>query len=167
MAVYHCHFFKKINMKKITIVVLVLFINGCVSLSLGENLAKKVSKKRSNESVALDAIMYDSSASTMLAINHILPAKSAKFEMINKNIIFPAIKRNDIDVYNSLKFLAPEAPNQDGNYTFIYIASPYLEDKSYDLLEILVDEYGRLTAEEYFDIWINCFASEQVVMTFR
>ncbi|MDG2287397.1 MAG: hypothetical protein P8L43_01345, partial [Candidatus Marinimicrobia bacterium] len=115
----------------------------------------------------LDAIAYDSSASTMLAINHILPAKSAKFEMINKNIIFPAIKRNDIDVYNSLKFLAPEAPNEDGTYTFIYVANPYLEDKSYDLLEILVDEYGRSTAEEYFDIWVNCFAYEQVVMTFR
>ena len=153
-------------MKKISIIILALFISGCVNLSLGENLAKKVSKKRTKEVVSLN-IDYNSSSSTMLAINHILPAKSAKFEMLNKNIILPAMKRHDIDVYNSLKFLAPEGPNEDGTYTFIYVASPYLQDKSYDLLEILIDEFGRSTAEEYFDIWVNCFAYEQEVMTFR
>lgn len=111
--------------------------------------------------------VYQSNGTTMMAINHILPAKSASFEMMNKTIILPAFKRNDIDVYNSLQFLAPEGPNEDGTYTFVYVAKPYLEDKNYDILDILIAEYGRPRAEEYFDIWLSCFAYEQEVMSFR
>jgi len=111
--------------------------------------------------------VYVSQSATMMAINHILPAKSAAFEMMNKTIILPAFKRNDIDVYNSLQFLAPEGQNEDGTYTFVYVASPYLEDKNYDILDVLVAEYGRFQAEEYFDIWLSCFAYEQEVMSFR
>ena len=111
--------------------------------------------------------VYASQSATMMAINHILPAKSAAFEMMNKTIILPAFKRNDIDVYNSLQFLAPEGQNEDGKYTFVYVASPYLEDKNYDILDVLVAEYGRFQAEEYFDIWLSCFAYEQEVMSFR
>jgi len=111
--------------------------------------------------------VYASQSATMMAINHILPAKSAAFEMMNKTIILPAFKRNDIDVYNSLQFLAPEGQNEDGTYTFVYVASPYLEDKNYDILDVLVAEYGRFQAEEYFDIWLSCFAYEQEVMSFR
>ena len=111
--------------------------------------------------------VYASQSATMMAINHILPAKSAAFEMMNKTIILPAFKRNDIDVYNSLQFLAPEGQNEDGTYTFVYVANPYLEDKNYDILAVLVAEYGRLRAEEYFDIWLSCFAYEQEVMSFR
>ena len=111
--------------------------------------------------------VYQSNGTTMMAINHILPAKSASFEMMNKTIILPAFKRNDIDVYNSLQFLAPEGPNEDGTYTFVYVAKPYLQDKNYDILDILIAEYGRPRAEEYFDIWLSCFAYEQEVMSFR
>jgi hypothetical protein len=44
----------------------------------------------------------------MVAINHILPQRAGQFEMLNKTVILPAIKREDIEVYNSLKFLIPE-----------------------------------------------------------
>ena len=44
----------------------------------------------------------------------------------------------DIEVFNSLKFLVPEEPNEDGNLTYMFIADPYLEDKNYDIFEILV-----------------------------
>ena len=103
----------------------------------------------------------------MMAINHILPAKMGQFEMMNKTIIFPAFKRNDIAVYNSLQFLIPEGQNEDGTYTFVYLANPYLKDKNYDILEVLISEYGRTRAEEYFDIWLSCFAYEQEVLSFK
>ena len=61
----------------------------------------------------------------------------------------PAIKREDINVYNSLKFLVPEEQNEDGNLTYMFIADPYLEEKSYDIFEILMAQYGRSRAEEY------------------
>ena len=133
-----------------------------IPISIGNRVVETPSA--TNEA---ETSVYASQSATMMAINHILPAKSAAFEMMNKTIILPAFKRNDINVYNSLQFLAPEGQNEDGTYTFVYVASPYLEDKNYDILDVLIAEYGRLRAEEYFDIWVNCFAYEQVVMTFR
>ena len=153
-------------MNRIILLAAALFINGCVSLSVGEKLSKRINNKPDNVKEA-DTSVYVSDTSTMMAINHILPAKMGQFEMMNKTIIFPAFKRNDIDVYNSLQFLTPEGVNEDGTYTFVYVANPYLQDKNYDILDILIAEYGRSRAEEYFDIWLSCFAYEQEVMSFR
>ena len=166
MGVYPFHYFKMIKMNRTILLAAALFINGCVSLSVGEKLSKRINNKPDNVKKA-DTSVYVSDTSTMMAINHILPAKMGQFEMMNKTIIFPAFKRNDIDVYNSLQFLTPEGVNEDGTYTFVYVANPYLQDKNYDILDILIAEYGRSRAEEYFDIWLGCFAYEQEVMSFR
>ena len=150
-------------MKKILIITLSFMAYSCaLPVSIGNRVVE--APNATNEE---NGSVYQSNGTTMMAINHILPAKSASFEMMNKTIILPAFKRNDIDVYNSLQFLAPEGPNQDGLYLFIYVAKPYLEDKNYDILDILIAEYGRPRAEEYFDIWLSCFAYEQEVMSFR
>jgi|TARA_B100000809_G_scaffold164640_1_gene161995 hypothetical protein len=150
-------------MKKIFIITLSFMMYSCaIPISIGNRVVETPSATNKAETS-----VYASQSATMMAINHILPAKSAAFEMMNKTIILPAFKRNDIDVYNSLQFLAPEGQNEDGTYTFVYVASPYLEDKNYDILDVLVAEYGRFQAEEYFDIWLSCFAYEQEVMSFR
>jgi len=150
-------------MKKILIITLSFMAYSCVlPVSIGNRVIE--APNTVNEE---NGSVYESNGTTMMAINHILPSKSASFEMMNKTIILPAFKRNDIDVYNSLQFLAPEGPNEDGTYTFVYVAKPYLEDKNYDILDILIAEYGRPRAEEYFDIWLSCFAYEQEVMSFR
>ncbi len=166
MGVYPFHYFRIMKINKIILIVMALFINGCVSLSIGDKLSKRAVNKSTNTS-KVEASVYASENTTMMAINHILPAKSAAFEMMNKTIIFPAFKRNNIDVYNSLQFLAPEGENEDGTFTFVYVANPYLEDQNYDILDVLIAEYGRSRAEEYFDIWLSCFAYEQEVMSFR
>jgi hypothetical protein len=150
-------------MKKILIITLSFMAYSCaLPVSIGNRVVE--APNATNEE---NGSVYQSNGTTMMAINRILPAKSASFEMMNKTIILPAFKRNDIDVYNSLQFLAPEGPNEDGTYTFVYVAKPYLEDKNYDILDILITEYGRPRAEEYFDIWLSCFAYEQEVMSFR
>jgi len=166
MGVYPFHYFRMIKVNRIILAAALLFMNGCVSLSVGEKLSERINNKPDKVSKS-DMSIYASDASTMMAINHILPAKMGQFEMMNKTIIFPAFKRNDIDVYNSLQFLTPEGKNEDGTYTFVYVANPYLQDKNYDILDILIAEYGRSRAEEYFDIWLSCFAYEQEVMSFR
>jgi len=150
-------------MKKILIITLSFMAYSCaLPVSIGNRVVE--APNATNEE---NGSVYQSNGTTMMAINRILPAKSASFEMMNKTIILPAFKRNDIDVYNSLQFLAPEGPNEDGTYTFVYVAKPYLQDKNYDILDILIAEYGRPRAEEYFDIWLSCFAYEQEVMSFR
>ena len=150
-------------MKKLVIICLTLTMYGCVSLSIGNRSIANEENKNANDSNTV----YSQNGKTMVAINYILPQRAGQFEMLTKTIIMPAMKREDGEVFKSLKFLVPEEQNEDGNLTYMFIADPYLEEKNYDIYEVLVSQYGRTRAEEYFDRWISCFAYEQEVISFR
>ena len=150
-------------MKKILIISFVYLISSCAGpVSVGNKAI--VEPKKNNETINT---VYAKNGKTMVALNYILHQRAGQFEMLTKTIIMPAIKRQDVEVYDSLKFLVPEQPNEDGNLTYMFIADPYIEDKNYDIFEVLVSQYGRARAEEYFDRWITCFAYEQEVISFR
>ena len=150
-------------MKKLVIIFLTLTMYGCVSLSIGNRSIATDENKNTNDSNTV----YSQNGKTMVAINYILPQRAGQFEMLTKTVIMPAMKREDAEVFKSLKFLVPEEQNEDGNLTYMFIADPYLEEKNYDIFEVLVSQYGRTRAEEYFDRWISCFAYEQEVISFR
>jgi len=150
-------------MKKLVIICLTLTMYGCVSLSIGNRSIANEENKNANDSNTV----YSQNGKTMVAINYILPQRAGQFEMLTKTIIMPAMKREDGEVFKSLKFLVPEEQNENGNLTYMFIADPYLEDRNYDIFEVLVSQYGRARAEEYFDRWISCFAYEQEVISFR
>ena len=150
-------------MKKLVIIFLTLTMYSCVSLSIGNRSIANEENKNTNDSNTV----YAQNGKTMVAINYILPQRAGQFEMLTKTIIMPAMKREDGEVFKSLKFLVPEEQNEDGNLTYMFIADPYLEEKNYDIFEVLVSQYGRTRAEEYFDRWISCFAYEQEVISFR
>ena len=150
-------------MKKLVIIFLTLTMYGCVSLSIGNRSIASEENKNANDSNTV----YSQNGKTMVAINYILPQRAGQFEMLTKTIIMPAMKREDGEVFKSLKFLVPEEQNEDGNLTYMFIADPYLEEKNYDIFEVLASQYGRARAEEYFDRWISCFAFEQEVISFR
>lgn len=150
-------------MKKLVIICLTLTMYGCVSLSIGNRSIANEENKNANDSNTV----YSQNGKTMVAINYILPQRAGQFEMLTKTIIMPAMKREDGEVFKSLKFLVPEEQNEDGNLTYMFIADPYLEEKNYDIFEVLASQYGRARAEEYFDRWISCFAFEQEVISFR
>ena len=150
-------------MKKLVIIFVTLIMYGCVSLSIGNKSIATDENKNANDSNTV----YSQNGKTMVAINYILPQRAGQFEMLTKTVIMPAMKREDSEVFKSLKFLVPEEQNEDGNLTYMFIADPYLEDRNYDIFEVLVSQYGRTRAEEYFDRWISCFAYEQEVISFR
>ena len=151
-------------MNKIVIIVSTFLMYSCVvPVSIGNKSIAEVEVQKTNETNTV----YTKNGKTMVAINYILPQRAGQFEMLTKTVIMPAIKREDINVYNSLKFLVPEEENEEGNLTYMFIADPYLEEKSYDIFEMLMAQYGRSRAEEYFDRWISCFAYEQEVISFR
>ena len=150
--------------KKIPIFILALTIYSCVvPVAIGNRTVADNESKSSND---LNSV-YAKNGKTMVAINYILPQRAGQFEMLTKTVIMPAMKREDAEVFQSLKFLVPEEQNEDGNLTYMFIADPYLEDRNYDIFEVLVSQYGRARAEEYFDRWISCFAYEQEVISFR
>jgi hypothetical protein len=151
-------------MKKYIIMFFAFTLYSCVvPVSIGNRSVADNESKTSNDSNTV----YTQNGKTMVAINYILPQRAGQFEMLTKTVIMPAMKREDAEVFNSLKFLVPEQQNDDGNLTYMFIADPYFENKNYDIFEVLVSQYGRTRAEEYFDRWISCFAYEQEVISFR
>ena len=151
-------------MNKLPIFILTLTMYSCVvPVAIGNKTIADNESKTSNDSNTV----YSQNGKTMVAINYILPQRAGQFEMLTKTIIMPAMKREDAEVFKSLKFLVPEEQNDDGNLTYMFIADPYLEEKNYDIFKVLVSQYGRTRAEEYFDRWISCFAYEQEVISFR
>ena len=151
-------------MKKYIIMFFAFSLYSCVvPVSIGNRSVADNESKTSNDSNTV----YTQNGKTMVAINYILPQRAGQFEMLTKTVIMPAMKREDAEVFKSLKFLVPEEQNEDGNLTYMFIADPYLEDRNYDIFEVLVSQYGRARAEEYFDRWISCFAYEQEVISFR
>jgi hypothetical protein len=151
-------------MKKYIIMFFAFTLYSCVvPVSIGNRSVADNENKSANNSNTV----YTNSSKTMVAINYILPQKAGQFEMLTKTVIMPAMKREDAEVFKSLKFLVPEQQNDDGNLTYMFIADPYFENKNYDIFEVLVSQYGRTRAEEYFDRWISCFAYEQEVISFR
>ena len=151
-------------MKKHLIMIFAFTFYSCV---VPVSIGNKSVVDNENKSVKDSKTVYTNNGKTMVAINYILPQRAGQFEMITKTVIMPAIKREDVEVFKSLKFLVPEEQNEDGNFTYIFIADPYLEERNYDIFEVLVSQYGRTRAEEYFDRWISCFAYEQEVISFR
>ena len=110
-------------MKKLSLIILTLAMYGCVvPVSIGNKSIAEADNKNKNESNTV----YTQNGKTMVAMNYILPQRAGQFEMLTKTVIMPAIKREDIQVYNSLKFLVPEEQNEDGNLTYMFIADPYL-----------------------------------------
>ena len=151
-------------MKKYIIMFFAFSLYSCVvPVSIGNRSVADNESKTSNDSNTV----YTQNGKTMVAINYILPQRAGQFEMLTKTVIMPAMKREDGEVFKSLKFLVPEEQNEDGNLTYMFIADPYLEERNYDIFEVLVSQYGRTRAEEYFDRWISCFAYEQEVISFR
>ena len=151
-------------MKKYIIMFFAFTLYSCVvPVSIGNRSVADNENKSANNSNTV----YTNNSKTMVAINYILPQRAGQFEMLTKTVIMPAMKREDAEVFKSLKFLVPEEQNEDGNLTYMFIADPYLEEKNYDIFEVLVSQYGRTRAEEYFDRWISCFAYEQEVISFR
>ena len=101
-------------MNKIVIIVFSFLVYSCVvPVSIGNKSFAEVEGKKTNDTNTV----YKMNGKTMVAINYILPQRAGQFEMLTKTIIMPAIKREDINVYNSLKFLVPEEQNEDGNLT--------------------------------------------------
>lgn len=151
-------------MRKFSVLILAFTLYSCVvPVSIGNKSIADVKNKDTNDSNTV----YAQNGKTMVAINYILPQRAGQFEMLTKTVIMPAMKREDAEVFKSLKFLVPEQQNDDGNLTYMFIADPYFENKNYDIFEVLVSQYGRTRAEEYFDRWISCFAYEQEVISFR
>ena len=89
---------------------------GCVvPVSIGN---KAIAKPEPKINVKSNTV-YSQNGKTMIALNYILPHKAVSRD-VNKDSNHACIKREDLSVYNSLKFLVPEEQNDDGNLTYMF-----------------------------------------------
>ena len=95
-------------MKKILIISFVYLISSCaVPVSVGNKAI--VEPKENNETINT---VYAKNGKTMVALNYILPQRAGQFEMLTKTIIMPAIKRQDVDVYDSCLLYTSDAADE-------------------------------------------------------
>ena len=135
-------------MKKYIIMFFAFSLYSCVvPVSIGNRSVADNENKNSNDSNTV----YTQNGKTMVAINYILPQRAGQFEMLTKTVIMPAMKREDGEVFKSLKFLVPEEQNEDGNLTYMFIADPYLEEKIMIFLKYL---YPNMEEQELKNILI-------------
>ena len=135
-------------MKKYIIMFFAFSLYSCVvPVSIGNRSVADNENKTSNDSNTV----YTQNGKTMVAINYILPQRAGQFEMLTKTVIMPAMKREDGEVFKSLKFLVPEEQNEDGNLTYMFIADPYLEEKIMIFLKYL---YPNMEEQELKNILI-------------
>ena len=89
-------------MKKHLIMIFAFTFYSCVvPVSIGNKSVVDNENKSANDSNTV----YANNGKTMVAINYILPQRAGQFEMLTKTVIMPAMKREDAEVFKSLKFL--------------------------------------------------------------
>ena len=98
----------------------------------------------------------------VMFINHVKADKCKEFEHLRSDIIKPVVDKSHPETSPRVRFLRPMEQNEDGTYTYVFLADPYLEAAEYNLLEILRPEYGEEQARKYLVDFRNCLASPQV-----
>ena len=63
----------------------------------------------------------------------------------------------------TMRLLRPTQINDDSTWTFLFIADPYIEGATYNIVPPLLQKYGEDGAQAVFDRWNDCFAAGQEV----
>jgi hypothetical protein len=58
--------------------------------------------------------------------------------------------------------LYPTAANADGTYTYVWLFDPFIEGAGCSIRNLLRKMYEEEKAAEYFHLWVDAHASEQV-----
>src|SRR5689334_4751725 len=95
-------------------------------------------------------------------INHIGAEKRNEFEHFLHVILMPAVAHTHPEVYNKTRVLHPQAPNEDGSYTYIFLMDPLVKDGIYNVREILMGYYNAAQVEEYMRLWDEALLTPQI-----
>ena len=106
-------------------------------------------------------------------INKIKFDKKQEFDKILFGEVMPAFteyRDKDDEKYElnkkslkTIRILRPTQINDDSTWTFLFIADPYIEGATYNIVPPLLQKYGEDGAQAVFDRWNDCFAAGQEV----
>ena len=106
-------------------------------------------------------------------INKIKFDKKQEFDKILFGEVMPAFteyrdkddEKNEMNKKSlkTMRLLRPTQINDDSTWTFLFIADPYIEGATYNIVPPLLQKYGEDGAQAVFDRWNDCFAAGQEV----
>ena len=106
-------------------------------------------------------------------INKIKFDKKQEFDKILFGEVMPAIteyrdkddEKNEMNKKSlkTMRLLRPTQINDDSTWTFLFIADPYIEGATYNIVPPLLQKYGDDGAQAVFDRWNACYAAGQEV----
>ena len=84
-----------------------------------------------------------------VVLNHVKAENWEEHKDFVLNILIPAAEKIVPHEMGHTRFLYQTEPNEDDNYTSVFLMDPVVEDGNYDILEILKKAYGDEQAEVY------------------
>ncbi len=99
---------------------------------------------------------------TWVLLNHVKPDRRKEFERFMHEIIKQIAVRSEPHVLNRTRILHPTEPNEDGTYTYIFLADPFVPDGEYNIEKLLSLAYSPEEADELSKLFYESLASDQV-----
>ena len=65
------------------------------------------------------------------------------------------------EIASSVRILNPMNPDEDGNFTYVFMMDPVIEGADYSINSVLLQFFGEEVANEKVKLWADCFAKPQ------
>ena len=100
----------------------------------------------------------------MVLVNRIKADKKEVFE----ELIYNDIQKNSkeaggflAEVTSSVRILNPINPDEDGNFTYVFIMDPIIKGVDYSIESVLVQFFDEEVANEKVKLWADCYVEPQ------
>ena len=102
--------------------------------------------------------------SVWVLVNRIKADKKEVFEELIYNDILKNSKEAggaQADIISSVRILNPMNPDEDGNFTYVFIMDPMIEGVDYSIGSVLLQFFDEEVANEKVKLWTDCYAEPQ------
>lgn len=97
----------------------------------------------------------------LIRVNTIKADKREQFEQFVHQILYPAIVQLEPMAARQVRFLHPNAANEDGTFTYVFLMDPVIEGLDYDIAQLLKRAYGEVLGEEHNELRREAEAAPQ------
>jgi hypothetical protein len=94
-------------------------------------------------------------------INRIKADKREQFEHFVQQILHPAAVRHEPAAARQVRVLYPREANEDGTYTYVFLADPLIEGVDYEMGRLLKRAYGETLGAEHHELCLEAMAAPQ------
>ncbi len=115
-----------------------------------------------NEEIQKECLRAVDGEKIWVLVNHVKPDRRQEFERFMHEIIKQIAVRSEPHVLNRTRILHPTEPNEDGTYTYIFLADPFVPDGEYNIEKLLSLAYSPEEADELSKLFYESLASDQV-----